>query len=70
MITETCLSDEEIARRAYEIWQLRGCPNGDGTEDWQAAKAELLDAKIARNGSSQQRLQSWWQRVRQKLASQ
>jgi hypothetical protein len=65
---ETGVSHEEIARRAYEIWQSRGCPPGDGSEDWQAAKAELVDARIARNGSTQERMQSWWSRVRQKMA--
>ena len=62
------LSEDEVARRAYEIWQRRGCPPSDGNEDWQAAKAELLAARISRNGSTQQRLQNWWHRVRQKIA--
>jgi hypothetical protein len=66
--TEPVVSEEEIARRAYEIWQARGCPPSDGSEDWQAAKAELLAARIGRNGSSQQRLQNWWHRGRQKIA--
>jgi hypothetical protein len=64
------VSDDEIARRAYEIWQARGCPPGDGQEDWQAAKAELTSSRISRNGSTQQRVQGWWQRVREKIASQ
>ena len=59
---------EEIARRAYEIWQARGCPAGDGSEDWQAAEAELLRTRVGRNGSTQERLQSWWNRVRQTVA--
>ena len=62
--------DEEIARRAYEIWQSRGCPATDGQEDWEAAKAELTASRIARNGDTQQRLQTWWLRVRQKIAGQ
>jgi hypothetical protein len=63
------VSDEEIARRAYEIWQSRGCPPGDGAENWQAAKAELIATRIGRNGSTQLRMQSWWQRVRQKFTA-
>ena len=59
---------EEIARRAYEIWQARGCPPGDGSEDWRAAEAELLSGRVRRTGSTQQRMQSWWTRVRQKIA--
>lgn len=63
------IPEGEIARRAYELWQSRGCPPGDGSEDWQAAKAELLATRIGRNGSTQQRLQLWWRRVREKIAA-
>ena len=66
--TELDIPQDEIARRAYEIWQARGCPPGDGSEDWRAAEAELFAARVSRNGSTQQRLQSWWSRVRQKIA--
>ena len=62
------VSQEEIARRAYEIWQARGCPEGDGNDNWRAAEAELTAGRVGRNGSTQQRLQSWWSRVRQKIA--
>jgi hypothetical protein len=65
--TQRDIPQEEIARRAYEIWQSRGCPPGDGSEDWQAAEAELLAARVRRNGTTQQRLQTWWGRVRQKI---
>jgi hypothetical protein len=64
------VSDDEIAKRAYEIWQARGCPPGDGNADWQAAKAELTTDRIGRNGSTQQRLHAWWRRVREKIAGQ
>ncbi len=67
--SHTVISDDEIAERAYEIWQARGCPPGDGAEDWQAAMAELTSSRIERNGSTQKRLQSWWQRVREKIAA-
>ena len=67
--TQAVVSDEEIARRAYEIWQSRGCPASDGQEDWEAAKAELAEARIERNGSTQQRIQKWWSRMRQKIAA-
>jgi hypothetical protein len=62
------VSEEEIARRAYEIWQARGCPASDGSEDWKAAEAELTAERVSRNGSTQQRLRTWWTRVRQKVA--
>lgn len=32
---------EEIARRAYELWQKRGAPHGSDQEDWHAAEREL-----------------------------
>lgn len=66
--SQTIVSDEEIARRAYAIWQARGCPSGDGSDDWQAAKAELSASRVGRNGSTQARVQSWWRRVREKIA--
>ncbi len=69
MKTAQCdVPQEEIARRAYEIWQARGCPDGDGSQDWKAAEAELVAARVGRNGSTQQRLRSLWGRVREKLA--
>ncbi|TWU25700.1 DUF2934 domain-containing protein [Bythopirellula polymerisocia] len=36
------VSDEAIAQRAYEIWESRGCPHGDGSADWETAKKQLL----------------------------
>lgn len=33
--------DKEIAARAYEIWQARGCPEGSSQEDWFRAAEEL-----------------------------
>jgi hypothetical protein len=65
--TEREISHDDIARRAYEIWQSRGCPLGDGSDDWQAAKAELLADRVCRNGTTQDRMQSWWGRVRRKI---
>ena len=42
MTSQTHVSEDEIARRAYEIWQSRGCPPGDGSEDWQAAQSGAI----------------------------
>jgi hypothetical protein len=69
MKTEHCdISQDDIARRAYEIWQARGCPATDGSDEWKAAEAELVAARVRRNGSTQQRLRSIWGRVRQTIA--
>lgn len=70
MSTNSTVSKDEIARRAYEIWEARGCPPGDGTEDWRAAEMELTCARVSRDGSTQTRLQSWWRRVRERVARQ
>jgi hypothetical protein len=32
---------EEIAERAYALWQARGCPEGSPEEDWLNAAQEL-----------------------------
>lgn len=34
-------SDEEIARRAYSLWESRGRPHGSPEEDWHRAKEQL-----------------------------
>ena len=68
LTTQSEVRQDEIARRAYEIWQNRGCPAGDGSQDWRAAEAELIAARVGRNGSTQDRLRSLWGRMRQKVA--
>lgn len=57
---------EEIARRAYELWEARGRPPSDGTEDWEAAFAELTSARF-KNGAVEGGFRAWWSRVRQKI---
>ena len=61
--TQCDVPQEKIARRAYELWQARGCPSGDGTADWETAVAELSAER--RNGSSG--LRAWLNRVRQSI---
>ncbi len=58
------LSDEVIAHRAYELWMARGCPPGDGTEDWEAAIAELASGVNGSCGG----LRHWWDRLRRSIA--
>ena len=41
------ITDEQIARRAYELWQSRGCPEGDGSDDWNVAKDQLESERLA-----------------------
>ncbi len=33
---------EEIASRAYKIWQQQGCPHGCEEEHWRQAEREIL----------------------------
>jgi hypothetical protein len=41
------LPEELIANRAYEKWQLRGCPMGqDGSQDWYEAREELISERL------------------------
>lgn len=44
------LGVEIIARRAYQIWQNHGCPEGTASDDWQQAEAELRRAASFRSG--------------------
>ena len=39
--TNPVLSENEIATRAYEIWQERWCPEGCDEEIWLQAEEEL-----------------------------
>ena len=65
MNTSNCeIPTEEIARRAYERWEARGRPAGDGSDDWEAALAELTAQR--RNGTAGG-LRVWWEHLRQKI---
>jgi hypothetical protein len=35
------IDETEIARRAYQLWEQRGCPTGSSESDWYQAEAEL-----------------------------
>jgi hypothetical protein len=35
------VDESEIAARAYDCWQERGCPVGDDQADWYRAEQEL-----------------------------
>ena len=35
------LDENEIALRAYQLWEQRGCPPGSPEADWYQAEAEL-----------------------------
>jgi Protein of unknown function (DUF2934) len=61
--TSCDVSTEEIARRAYEIWESRGRPSGDGSADWDAAIAELNSQRRSTGG-----LRHWWERMRRSIA--
>ncbi len=37
---------EEVAVRAREIWEARGCPSGQDLEIWFAAESELFGRSI------------------------
>ena len=39
------VDESEIAARAYECWQERGCPVGSDQEDWFRAEEELKERK-------------------------
>ena len=50
---------EQIARRAHELWIMRGCPEGSAEQDWFQAEQELkarnpsrASSPVLRQGSS------------------
>jgi hypothetical protein len=40
-IDDPSISNEDVARRAYSLWEERGRPFGSPEEDWYKAKEEL-----------------------------
>jgi hypothetical protein len=44
-------SQDSIARRAYEIWQSEGCPDGRAMEHWLRAVSELKTQQTQSNGT-------------------
>ena len=36
------ISEDAVAKRAYQIWEERGRPDGDGSENWQLAQKQLI----------------------------
>ena len=54
-------SRDQIAERAFLLWQTRGCPEGSAEQDWLQAEAELqsehksrhIQGTAARAGSAQ-----------------
>ncbi|HWB12750.1 MAG TPA: DUF2934 domain-containing protein [Pirellulales bacterium] len=46
---------EIVARRAYQIWQSRGCPDGTAADDWLQAEAELHYGTLRRGRLEQRR---------------
>ena len=38
------ISTEKIRRKAYELWEARGCPAGSSEQDWYRAEAQLQEA--------------------------
>ena len=43
-IIEIQIDHDAIAKRAYEIWEAKGRPEGDGSQNWTEAEAQLRAA--------------------------
>jgi hypothetical protein len=50
------LDERRIQEKAYELWQLRGCPAGDPERDWHEAVALLTRAEKAKPEPGSQRV--------------
>src|SRR5438876_11392872 len=46
---------DELARRAYELYQLRGCAHGHDVEDWLEAERSLMENLRRYNGRRRKR---------------
>jgi hypothetical protein len=45
------MDEEAIRRRAHEIWEREGRPEGREAEHWDRARLELADEQGSRSGS-------------------
>jgi hypothetical protein len=52
LIGAVSVSDEAIAKRAYEKFLTRGCTHGFDQEDWATATQELIAETLAMYGVS------------------
>jgi hypothetical protein len=41
-VTVDTLEHDEVAELAYQLWILRGCPDGSPDQDWLRAEEERL----------------------------
>ncbi|PJN94137.1 hypothetical protein CNY89_16290, partial [Amaricoccus sp. HAR-UPW-R2A-40] len=44
MWEKNAISEEAIARRAHEIWEREGRPDGRSQDHWEQARIELAEA--------------------------
>jgi len=47
----TLIQEEDIARRAFDLYEARGCQDGHDLEDWLQAEQELEDQRRLATGS-------------------
>ena len=66
--TQTVISDDEIAQRRIRFGKLVVVRRGMGAKTGKPLRLNLWARAVSRNGTTQQRLQSWWQRMREKIA--
>jgi hypothetical protein len=52
---DDAIPEDLIAQRAYELWEERGCPLGEGERDWFAARYELEAEQALRRGAPEPR---------------
>jgi hypothetical protein len=48
------LDEQSIQMKAYELWQLRGCPDGSPEEDWYEAVRLVGQLSTGKTRSSEQ----------------
>jgi hypothetical protein len=53
--SDETIPSNEIARRAYECWNERGCPEGSPEEDWHRAERELRERRSAARANTARR---------------
>jgi len=45
-------SYDQIAQKAHELWEKRGCPDGSADQDWADAEQELRAAMVSKKATN------------------
>jgi len=54
--SQQMVTEDEIAKRAYELFMARGATHGNDVDDWLHAESELVRARLMRQPKAPDRI--------------